>query len=71
MIVAYPPGVSSDIIARAVAQKLSDSMGQPVVVENRGGAGGTIGTDFVAKLPPDGYWRLQQVPRQPPRHTLP
>ncbi|MSQ72358.1 MAG: tripartite tricarboxylate transporter substrate binding protein [Betaproteobacteria bacterium] len=55
IVVAYPPGASADMIARAVGQKLSDSMGQPVVVENRGGAGGTIGTDFVAKSAPDGY----------------
>jgi len=54
-IVSFPPGGSSDLIARAIAPHLSTRMGQPVVVENRGGAGGMIGVDAVAKSPPDGY----------------
>jgi tripartite-type tricarboxylate transporter receptor subunit TctC len=55
MIVPFPAGGTTDIVARIVAQRMSDSMGQPVVVENRGGAGGAIGADVVAKAPPDGY----------------
>ena len=55
LIVPYPPGASTDILGRLVAQKVSTSVGQPVVVENRGGAGGTIGSAYVAKQPGDGY----------------
>jgi len=55
MIVPFPAGGTTDIIARIVAQRMSESMGQPVPVENRGGAGGAIGADVVAKAPPDGY----------------
>jgi tripartite-type tricarboxylate transporter receptor subunit TctC len=55
IVVPYPPGASTDTVARAVAQKLSDRMGQQVFVENRAGASGTIGSDHVAKSPPDGY----------------
>ena len=54
-IVSFPPGGSSDLIARAIAPRLSERLGQPVVVENRGGAGGMIGVDAVAKSAPDGY----------------
>ena len=54
-IVPFPPGGSSDLIARAVAQRMAEKMGQPVPVENRPGAGGMIGVDIVAKAPPDGY----------------
>ncbi len=54
-IVSFPPGGSSDLIARAIAPHMSDRLGQPVVVENRPGAGGMIGVDAVAKAPPDGY----------------
>jgi tripartite-type tricarboxylate transporter receptor subunit TctC len=53
--VTYSPGGGNDIIARLFAQKLSESMGQPVVVENRAGAGGTIGTALAAKSLPDGH----------------
>jgi tripartite-type tricarboxylate transporter receptor subunit TctC len=55
IIVPYPPGGTSDILARAVGQKLSEEYKQPVVVENKPGATGNIGADFVAKSPPDGY----------------
>jgi tripartite-type tricarboxylate transporter receptor subunit TctC len=54
-VVPYPPGGSTDPMARLIAAKLSDSLGQPFVVENKSGASGTIGTAFVAKSPADGY----------------
>ena len=55
MIVPYPPGASTDTLGRTVANKLTESLKQSVVVENRTGASGSIGTDIVAKAPPDGY----------------
>jgi tripartite-type tricarboxylate transporter receptor subunit TctC len=54
-IVSFPPGGSSDLIARAIAPRMSERLGQAVVVENRAGAGGMIGVDAIAKAPPDGY----------------
>ena len=57
-VVPYPPAGSVDIAARAVGQKLSEAWGQPVVVDNRAGAGGNIGADLVAKSPADGYTLL-------------
>jgi tripartite-type tricarboxylate transporter receptor subunit TctC len=55
LMVPFPPGGSTDIVARIVAQKLSEKLGQSIVIENRGGAGGTIGTAIIAKSAPDGY----------------
>jgi tripartite-type tricarboxylate transporter receptor subunit TctC len=55
MIVAYPPGGGTDIVGRTIAQKLGETLGQSVVVENRGGASGNIGTEIAARAAPDGY----------------
>jgi tripartite-type tricarboxylate transporter receptor subunit TctC len=55
IIVPYPPGGMTDILARAIGQKLTERLGQPVIIDNRGGAGGTIGSNLAAKSPPDGY----------------
>lgn len=58
IIVPYPPGGAVDVATRKVAQKLNEQTGQPFVVENKPGAAGTIGSEFVAKAPPDGYTLL-------------
>jgi tripartite-type tricarboxylate transporter receptor subunit TctC len=55
LVVPFAPGGFTDVVARILGQRLSVSMGQQFVIENRSGAGSTIGTDFVAKAPPDGY----------------
>ncbi|MCU4120641.1 Bug family tripartite tricarboxylate transporter substrate binding protein [Variovorax sp. N23] len=54
-IVPYTAGGTTDLVARTVGQKVSEKLGQPVIIENRGGAGGNIGMDVVAKAAPDGY----------------
>lgn len=57
-VVPWPPGGASDIVARLIAQKMTESMGQPVVIENRPGAGGMVGSEAVARAAPDGYTML-------------
>jgi tripartite-type tricarboxylate transporter receptor subunit TctC len=58
MIVPFPPGGPNDILGRVVAQKLTEQLGQQVVIDNRGGAGGTIGAELAARAVPDGYTLL-------------
>lgn len=58
MIIPFPPGGSNDIIGRIMGHHLGERLGRTVVVENRGGAGGNLGTDLAAKAPPDGYTML-------------
>ena len=55
VMIPWPPGGSNDIVGRVVFQKMSEQLGQQFVIENRGGASGTIGSDLVVKAPPDGY----------------
>lgn len=55
MVVPFPPGGPTDLVARVLAQKMTEQMGQQIVVDNRGGANGNIGSGFVAKAPADGY----------------
>jgi tripartite-type tricarboxylate transporter receptor subunit TctC len=55
VLIPWPPGGSNDVVGRIVFQKVAESLGQQFVIENRGGAAGTIGADIVAKAPPDGY----------------
>ena len=58
LIVPFPAGGTTDVLARALGQELAKSLGQPVIVENKPGAGATLGADFVAKAKPDGYTLL-------------
>ena len=62
LIVTFPPGGITDFTARALGPRLGEALGQPVIVENRTGSGGNIGTDFVAKAPPDGHTLLIAAP---------
>src|SRR3989440_12416401 len=61
LIVPFSPGTGIDILARVIAPKLSEKWGQPVVVENKAGASGNIGTDLVPKAPPDGHTLMVPV----------
>jgi tripartite-type tricarboxylate transporter receptor subunit TctC len=58
VVVPYPPGGGTDVVTRAVTQRMSAVLGQPIVIDNRAGAGGNIGTEYVAKQPADGYTLL-------------
>jgi tripartite-type tricarboxylate transporter receptor subunit TctC len=58
LIIPFPPGGSNDIVGRMVGQHLGERLGRPVVIDNRGGAGGTIGTEVALKMPADGYTLL-------------
>lgn len=64
LVVGFPPGGATDILARILSQYMPESIGQPVVVDNRGGASGTIAAAMVAKAPPDGY-TIMMVPSGP------
>src|SRR5215210_6006836 len=57
-IVPYPPGGPTDLMARSMSGRLSEALGQTVVVDNRAGAGGNVGAELAAKAPPDGYTLL-------------
>jgi tripartite-type tricarboxylate transporter receptor subunit TctC len=54
-VVPYPPGGGTDVVARILVEPLAAELGQPIVIDNRGGAAGNLGTDIVAKSPADGY----------------
>ena len=84
MVIPWPPGQATDLVGRVIGQRLSELLGQPVIADNRAGAGGTIGTDQVAKAAPDGYTvlaassgpvtiapLLQKVPYDPEKHLAP
>ena len=85
MIVPFSPGGGVDLIGRTLAQKMQEAWGQPVIVDNRGGAGGNLGTDMVAKSPPDGYtllmgyvgnlainpWLFKKLPYDPVKDFVP
>jgi tripartite-type tricarboxylate transporter receptor subunit TctC len=62
LILPFPPGGPSDILGRALAQKLTEQLGQPVITDNRAGAGGNLGLELTAKAPPDGYTLVLSSP---------
>jgi tripartite-type tricarboxylate transporter receptor subunit TctC len=62
LVVPFPPGGPNDVIGRVVGQKMQDLLGQLVIIDNRAGAGGALGTDFVAKSDPDGYTIATRAP---------
>jgi tripartite-type tricarboxylate transporter receptor subunit TctC len=64
LVVPYPPGAGSDLHARAMAQKLTENLGQTVIVDNRGGANGVLAMEFAAKSAPDGYTLVYALPAQ-------
>ena len=70
IVVPYPPGGGADILARAIGQKLGAQWGQTVVIDNKAGAGGSIGTDAVAKAPADGYTLLMASPSHAINNSL-
>lgn len=70
LIVPYPPGGFTDILGRLIAERLSNSLGQPVVIDNKGGGGSTIGTGIAAKAEPDGYTLLLVAPDLAINETL-
>jgi tripartite-type tricarboxylate transporter receptor subunit TctC len=69
-VVPYPPGGTTDVLARLTAQWLSDKLGQPFIIENKPGGGNNIGVDYVAKAPPDGYTILLVNPANGINTTL-
>jgi tripartite-type tricarboxylate transporter receptor subunit TctC len=69
-VVGYPPGGTTDVLARIVAQWLSEKMGQPFIVENKPGGGNNIGVDYVVKSAPDGYTMLLVNPANGINATL-
>ena len=70
LIIPFPPGGSNDVVGRAIGQQLAERLGQGVVIDNRGGAGGIIGTEQAAKSPPDGYTLLLISTALPDQHRL-
>ncbi len=70
LIVGFPPGLAPDVQARIVGQGLSERLGLPVIIENRPGAGGNVGTEFVVRAPPDGYTLLLATPSNTVNATL-
>ena len=55
MVITFPAGGPSDVVVRLVTQRMTEEWGHPVIIDNRGGAGGIVGTEVVAHAPPDGY----------------